>query len=142
MQALDENVRKTPINKAMKTHIIELNKPNLAVIHNWLRDTPEAKGNDDITFFPNILKIIKNLKPGFYELQEQEISYLTHFARENYPELSDMFNGVGSIFAIETMYKLLKPLNKHKDFLGQINLNEKDIKNWQKMFETGDRLMV
>ncbi len=142
MQATNLNLHKTPIRMAMKTYVIELTKPNLAIIHNWLRDTPEAKGQDDATFFPNILKIIKNLKPGFYELQEQEINYITHYARENYPELKDMYNGVGSVFTIETMYKLLKPLNTHIKFLKQFNLTENDIKCWQKMFTDGKRLMV
>lgn len=139
-----KHVAKTSIKKALKTHLIEFTKPNLAVIHNWLRNTPEAKGDEKATVFPHIMKILKNLKPGFYELQEREIDYIIHYARENYPELKDMYNGVGSVFTVETMYKLLKPTNKHFAFLDSVNLTESDIKSWQKMFMSGDgtRLMV
>lgn len=122
----------------MKEYELDLTNRDIEVILSWLEDRIGAghwgdnmvmsEGQEDL------LKLFNTKKPGLYRLNEEQILQIIHDAEKCFSGKFGMFNPVGSIYEISTLYKLNLAIGKDKKFLEDWKISEKQIKEWMKEY--------
>ncbi len=118
----------------MKKYKINLTARDLEVTRSWLEDRIESgHWGDNIvmsTHHDALMSMFKNANPGDFILTENQVMQIIHDAEKCFTGKFGMFNPVGSVFEIATLYKFNKTVGRGGEFLTSWNLTESEIDSW------------
>ncbi len=123
----------------MTTYKIYFTNWDIKVIKSWLEDRAESgHWGDNIVMTrdsADLMNIFKQSNQGYYILSAPQVNQLIHDAEKCFAGKYGMFNPVGSIFEIATLFKLNKVVGQGETFLKNWELTEKEIQSWLDEYE-------
>lgn len=123
----------------MKKYIINFTERDIEIIKSWMEDRIGAgHWGDGVVMSEkqdHLFKIFEGKKSGEFSILEGEIMQIIHDAEKCFTGKFGMFNPVGSIFEIATLYKLNKAIGKGEQFLTDWELTENEINKWLEDYE-------
>jgi hypothetical protein len=118
----------------MKTYKIHLTESDINVILSWFEDRiGSGHWGDNIVLSDEHAELIKKLEnktAGSFTFSSNQINQIIHDAEKCFSGKYGMFNPVGSVLEIATLYKMNKTIGKGSDFLKNWELTEQEINSW------------